>query len=118
MADRIAEGHSNARLERVVVRGYVREDDDWRPAIAEALRTIYSDPADHDAAAAAVDLAMIRAIHAGHRMDAVRDLGVVAEDSTNPLRRLWWRAVGSRRAEQRAASLNAESARMVAGEED
>lgn len=111
-AEARAEGHSNASLERTVVRGFVRDDVDWRPAIAEALQVIYSDPTDHTSAAQAVDRAMMRAIHAAHRCDAVRDLGVQAHDSKNPLRRLLWHVHGRHAARARAEALNHESAEL------
>lgn len=112
-----AEGHTNATMRQTVVRGAVRHDHDWRPAIEDALSVIYTPDVTLQEAAAAVDEAMMRAIHAAHRSDAVRDLGVVALDSTNLLRRAWWRAFGARRAAARADHFNRESA-AIAAEED
>lgn len=110
------EEHSNATLERTVVRGFVRDDPDWRPAIGEALQVIYANPDDHTSAAQAVDRAMMRAIHAAHRTDALRDLGVQAADSTNPIRRLLWNVHGRRKARARAEALNRETAALTAEE--
>ena len=111
-----AESHSNAELVRTVVRGFVRDDPDWRQAIGEALQMIYSNPEDHAAAAQAVDRAMMRAIHAAHRTNAVRDLGVQAIDSTSSVKRAVWHLWGKHRARARAEALNRETAGLT-GEE-
>jgi hypothetical protein len=107
--------HANVTMESRVVRGYVRDDVDWRPALESALRVAYSDPEPQDLANA-IDAAMIRAIHSAARMGAVVELGVQIHDSTNPLRRLAWRLAGSRQARARADALNQQTAALDAAD--
>lgn len=111
-----AEAHGNVTMESRVVRGFVRDDVDWRPALESALRVAYSDPEPQELANA-IDAAMIRAIHAAARSGAVVELGVQIHDSTNPLRRLSWRVWGSRRARARAEVVNRQTAALQAAEE-
>jgi hypothetical protein len=112
-----AQGHTDATLEQRVVRGFVREDPDWRPAITHVLQVAFRVGAEPQEVADAIDLAMMRAIHAAARTGAVRDLGVVAIDSKNPLRRLAWALVGAPRAAARARRFNRESAAIAAKED-
>jgi hypothetical protein len=112
-----AEGHTNATLEQRVVRGFVRDDPDWRPAIVDVLAVAYRVEPDTDALVSAIDAAMMRAIHAAARTGALHDLGIVAVDSKNPLRRLAWRLVGAPRAAARARRFNRESAAIAAKED-
>lgn len=108
------DGHAEATLEQRVVRGFVRDDPDWRQAIVDVLSIVYRvDPASQDIIDA-VDAAMMRAIHAAARTGAVVELGVVARDSKNPLRRLAWRWIGARRASRRARRFNRDTAALAA----
>lgn len=105
-----ARSHRNATMEARIVSGVVREDVDWRPALLDALAVCVRDDAGPQQKANAIDAAMMRAIHAGARMDAVHELGVQALDSKNPFRRLVWRVIGSRAAGARARAFNRDQA--------
>lgn len=104
-------GHGNAELRQIAVRGFVRDDDDWAAAVEAALRVCLS-ARPLEEKARAIDTAMMRGIHAAVRCDAIRDLGVQAIDSTNPLRRASWRFVGQHRAARRAGAFNRETAAL------
>lgn len=108
-----APGHADAELSQTVVRGFVRDDPDWRQAIEDALVGMYRAERDSDLPAV-IDAAMMRAIHAAIRTGAVVDLGVVSIDSRNPLRRLAWRMWGQQEAARRAEAFNTgQAARAV-----
>lgn len=104
------DGHANATLSHRVVSGQVRRDVDWLPAIQDALKTIFTPGCELQDAANAVDGAMMRAIHAGARMDAVHDLGVQAIDSTDPAVRERWEEEGAPAAAARVAEFNRDQA--------
>lgn len=108
--------HNDAELRQTVVRGFVRDNADWRPAIEDALRAVWSadplNPEDLARAAQAVDMAMMRGIHAAVKEDAIRDLGVVSFDSTDPAERERWEREGAPAAAARAAGFNAETAAL------
>lgn len=116
-----AETHHDAELRQVVVRGFVRDDPEWKPAIEDALRTLFAEAAkpttDLQLCAQAIDAAMMRAIFAAHRTQAVRDLGTVSFDATDPLERERWQREGAPAAAERAEAFNRETAALTAAEE-
>jgi hypothetical protein len=110
------QAHQNATMESRVVSGVVREDVDWRPALMDALRVCVDDRRSPQEKADAIDSAMMRAIHAGARTNAVHELGVQLYDHPNPLRRLAWNVYGQHRAAARARSFNDQQAARTAEE--
>lgn len=111
----VAESHENAELRTIVVRGFVRSDPDWVAAVEDALRVVYKAAAGDaplEDAARAVDQAMMRAIHAATRTDAIRDLGVQSFDAKDPVERERWEREGAPAAAARAEAFNRETAAL------
>lgn len=111
-----AQVHQNATMASRVVSRRVRDDVDWRPALIDALRVCATDGRSPQEKADAIDSAMMRAIHAAARTNAVHELGVQIYDHPNPLRRVAWRLVGRHRAAARARSFNHDQAGRTAEE--
>lgn len=111
-----AEGHSAATMHTRVVSGRVRDDVDWQPALFGALRVCVDEHRSAQEKADAIDAAMMRAIHASARTNAVHELGVQIYDHPNPLRRLVWRVYGQHRAAARARAFNDHQAARTAEE--
>jgi hypothetical protein len=111
--------HEDAELRTIVVRAFVRDDPDWRAAVEAAVRGVCTgvERGDPAAMAMAVDTAMMRAIHAAVRADAIRDLGVQSFDSKDPLERERWEREGAPAAAARAEAFNRETAAIDAARE-